>query len=251
MRQVTREELLVRIEAGDTGFLNWMKSAERRNQFLTPRRDSAGTRFLAGFWRRVAALNPGLAMLLNFGCGIGAHADALLRSDLDRIRYVGMDMDPECVKICRQRFASLNAFQFHNADFVNPPKIMRDFTYIAVTQIFSGLVSYQHLLSYLWNHCELGLVVLFEEPLVRRTTDHLRLDPLKPKLHTVYSLSRFESFCDKLSEHCEFWTVYSDNSQTKEHVALLKKVEDTPSMEGLHHFAENGSTFPFAEEGLL
>ena len=102
MRQTTYPELAARIESGETGFLSWLRSSERREQFLSLRKDSAATRFLAGYWRKVETLHPGMNMLLNIGSGVGAHADAVLRTGSETIRYVGMDPDPNALSCAEE-----------------------------------------------------------------------------------------------------------------------------------------------------
>lgn len=60
----------------------------------------------------VAALPPGGAVL-DLGCGIGLLAERLL----DRpVSYTGLDISPELVGICRERFAGRPNFTFREAD---------------------------------------------------------------------------------------------------------------------------------------
>lgn len=250
MRRVDIEELEARINSGDRSFLSWLKSAERRNQFLPTYNNSAGTRFLSVFWRKVLAVSPGLTMVLNIGCGTGSHADGLLRVQ-GSLRYVGMDYDPECIRRCRQRFLALPGFQFHNIDYLKPPNLPRKFSYIVFTHVFNGLPSYTDLLRSLWDHCEDGMMILFSDPLVSRTNDLIQIDPVERKLWTTYSYSKFVDFCASMSEFVEMRTIFSDDSQSREHIALVKTRDGSPTMGGLHHFAENGLTFPYSEEGLL
>lgn len=248
IRKASIEEIQARFKSGDRSFLSWLRSAARRDALATEK-NRAGNRFLAGYWRKALHDATGVNLILNIGCGIGVHAYNLVQQPT--ARFVGMDYDPECVKLCRKQFGGLPGFQFHNIDYMNPPKLPRKFDYIVITHILNSLPLYKDLLSQVWHRCSKGMVVLFDETLIRRDSDYVGIDIQEGRLHTTYSLPKFQTFCESMAPLCEAVTVFSDNSQEKEHAFLLRHDETVPNLSGVHHFAENGVTFPFYSEGVL
>lgn len=250
-RKASVEELEARAKHGDRSFLRWLKSAARREE-LAVQKQRAGNRFLVGYWRKAFSEAVGMNLVLNIGCGMGTHAAGIINVPAQgEVRYVGMDYDPECIRHCRRQYGGLPSFQFHPCDYLNPPKLPRKFDYVAVTHVLDSLPVYGDLLSHVWHRCTKGLLVLFDRPLSMGQAHHLMEDANEGRLYATFPAGKVLDFCRSMAQQVESATVYSDSSQEREHVILLQKSEDVPNLSGIHHFAENGITFPYYSEGLL
>lgn len=251
-RFVNPEELMIRMQSGDRSFLGWLRGPERRRK-LAEERDSGagGLRFLAAYFQKVLLGSAPMLKIANFGVGLGAHARSFATSRRDNFRFVGFDHDPSCLQACRRQYGGLTEFQFHPCDYLKPPKLPRPFDYILVTEVLNRIPNYRDLLGPLWGFTNQGMLLLFNEPMNNREHDHIVLDSDEQAIRVELSASSFSEYASQMAPQFEFRTIYSDNSLTREHVVLLKKQPDTPTLSSLHKFSDPNTTFPFSETGLI
>jgi len=245
-RKASIPELEARVQDNDRSFMTWMKSANRRAE-LAVQKNRAGNRFLSGYWKKSFQDTAGLSLVLDIGCGLGDHAQSVVQTNPEYARYVGMDYDPECVRLSRRRFGGLSSFQFQCMDYLKPPKLPRKFDYIVVSHVLNSLPLYSDLLSHIWERCTKGLIVLFDEPLVHRESDYVAIDEREGRIFTTYSLSKFQKFCDDVSPLWEGVAIHSDGGTETEHAFLLRQDESVPDFSDVYRFAESGATFPSTE----
>lgn len=250
-RKASLKELEARAKAGDRSFVRWLQSSTRREE-LAIRKHRPTNRFLSGYVRKTFSNATDMNLVLDVGCGLGNHASSILQVETEgEVRYVGMDADPMCIKHCRKQFGGLPSFQFHTCDYLNMPHMPRRFDYVVISHILDSLPTYVDLISHVWHRCAKGLIVLFDGPLSMGLSDHIQEDAIAGRLYSIFSSSRVTEFCRSLAKHVDAATVYSDNSQEREHVVLMRQADNVPDLSGIHRYAENGSTFPFYEEGIL
>lgn len=208
-------------------------------------------RFVAAYLRQAATAATNPTLMLDIGCGVGGHAATIAKAANRLVRYVGMDHDPECVRLSRQKYDNLPTIQFQPINYLIPPKLPRKFDYIVVSDVLSSLPGYQSLVSSLWQRCNVALLLTFPEPLATdRSTDVLTLDLQEHRLHCQWSAERLLEFAGRVSTCVSGFTVFGDTSQDREHVVMLRQSDTVRGFDGIHRYADPETTFPFYAQGL-
>lgn len=84
--------------------------------------------------------------LLDFGCGTAHLYDFVVRNGYKNIRYTGLDISNEFVKVCKQKYPSIT---FECSDILESPGQIETFDYIILNGIFT-------------EKCELSFDEMFE-----------------------------------------------------------------------------------------
>ena len=248
-RRTSAEELDARIKSGDRTFIQWLRSAERRNELNTLTRPTR--RFIAAYLRKVLTGVAAPTLVLNIGCGFGGQAATVAKVQSRLVHYVGMDHDPECVRRSRQQYGGLSTIQFQPIDYLVPPKLPRKFDYIIVSDVLASLPGYQQLLSNLWQRCNAALIATFPEPLVLdRGSDSLTLDTQERRLYCQWSADRLMEFAGRIAPCVDSFTVFGDTGEGRDHVVALRQSDKVQPLTGIHRAADPAVTFPFYIQGL-
>lgn len=248
-RRLEPAEIKARVDSGDRTLISWLRSNERREE-LYRLKTGPGTRLLSAYWRKALANDPALNLVLNLGCGVGTHAVNLLQSGQDRFRFVGMDYDYECIKLCRKKLGAVASFQFHPVDYLRPTKFPRRFDYIAVTHLFHAMPLYREFVTRLWEKCDKGLIILLAEPATDRPSDVVFEDATERRCYHTLSAAMLEEFCGRLSSHTVYATAWADNSQDKEHVVLLRRDATVADFSDFYLYTDANETAPYVTGGL-
>jgi len=245
-RRVSLDELQARSRAGDYSFLRWLRSFERR-EFLARQKNRASNLFLPAYLHVATKDLVGPILFLNIGCGVGTQAHAVARLQRSEIKFIGMDYDPEALRICRTRFGRLSQFYFQTIDYLNLPSFPQKFDFVIISPVLQSLPTYRGIIAHLWPRCTRGFLVMLDGQLPSRSDDYLTIDIAEQRLRANFSKENFEDFLLSESSHVDRVTVYDDVDQTADHLYLLRRDTTVPSFVGVHTFAPSGVTFPFYE----
>jgi SAM-dependent methyltransferase len=95
-------------------------------------------------------------VLLDFGCGLGHLYDYIQSRGLRELDYVGLDMSPKFVEVCRRKFPLV---PFHCLDVLCSPSLMPECDYA----VLNGVLTEKRALSFeaMWDYAQRLLACVF------------------------------------------------------------------------------------------
>lgn len=125
--------------------------------------------------------------VLDFGCGASHLYEYIDRKGISNIEYVGLDISPRFIELCRSKFPNL---QFYCIDALDPDAILPKYDYAIMNGVFTEKcnLSFDYMLDYfkkmvktIFDHAQKGIafnVMSKQVDWERNDLFHLPLDTL-------------------------------------------------------------------------